>query len=125
VLCVSPLLAQSPINDNSTVVKIRDVANSENIPNLELEKAYSVYRGAYLWGKRMDFAGADSFGETTDRMRLVVSKLEYVRNQELSNAAFAVLEKYDDDVIKFDDTNKAKYIDDLNYIAVGLKEAME
>lgn len=118
-------MAQSRIDENPIVSKIKDVANAENISNLELEKAYSVYRGAYLWGKRMDFAGADSFGETTDRMRVVVSKLEYVKNSKLSDAAFEVLEKYNDDTVKFDDTNRPKYIDDLNYIAEGLKEAME
>ena len=123
VLCVSHLLAQSNILDNQIVTTIRDVANSENVPNSELEKAYIAYEGAHLWGHKLNYEGAQDFGEIFDNMRIIVNKLEYVKNSKLSDATFEVMKKYED--LPYDDGNKAKLTDDLNYIALGLVGAME
>lgn len=122
LISLSPLMGQS---DRESIVskQIKDVANSENIPNEELEKAYIAYRSAYYYGKEFDFEGSNSFGEVAEKQAKIISKLRYARNEKLSDAAYKVLEKYED--LEFTRDNKSDYTDDCYDIAEGLKAAME
>jgi len=128
VLCVSPLLAQTePLKTDGAKItsSIKTVANSENIPNSELEKAYIAYMGAYQYGKLMEFDGCEDFAELFDKMRLVTTRLKYVPNNKLSDAAYAELKYFENEDIKFDDQHKAEFLDVTYYIAEGLKAAIE
>jgi len=110
-------------NSNSVIQEIKNIANSERVSNSELEKAYIAFRAAYYYGKDFDFEGSNSFGEVAEKQSKIVSKLRYVRNEKLSDAAYKVLEKYED--LDFTRENKSDYINDCYSIAEGLKEAME
>ncbi len=90
---------------------------------MELEKAYTAFRGSYLWGSKLGFEGAQDFGEIFDNMRVITGKLEYAKNQKLSDAVFEVMKKYEE--LPYTDENKARLTDDLNYISEGIVEAME
>lgn len=123
-LCVSPLLiaGQNPLTD-AVVLEIKTVSNTENISNQELEKAYIAFRSAYIYGKEFEFEGTESFGELADKQRKILEKLKYVPNIKLSDAAFKVLQKYED--ADFDSQHKAEYLDDVYHISEGVKAAME
>jgi hypothetical protein len=126
VICVSPLLAQNSEPAVSSVTKeIRDVANKENIPNAELEKAYSAYKGAYQYGRIFEFRGSQDFGEVFDKMREVTSDTQFKSNQKLSDAAYAALKEFEKDDMTFNQENKDKFLEKVNEVAEGLKQAME
>lgn len=124
-LCVSPLLAQTNPLTNDIVVKIKTIANENNVPNEELEKAYVAMRSCYLYGKELEFAGTESFGELFDKQRFILEKLKYLSNVKLSDASYEVLKKYEGETIKFDAQTKAEFLDDIYHISEGLKAAME
>lgn len=118
------MLAQSPPNKGEiTADNITKVANAENIPNRELEKAYIAYMASYQYGKLLEFEGCEDFGELFDNMRVVTTRLKYVPNQKLSDAAYAELKPFEDK--SFGPEEKAEYLDTVYYIADGLKKAME
>lgn len=126
MLCVSPLLAQSnPSADSLISDRITAVANAEAISDNDLEKAYIAYKAAYQYGKLMEFGEAKDFGELFDRVRVVTTKLKYVGNAKLSDAAYEELKKFEGDDVKFDSVNKAEFLEISNAIADGLKNAME
>lgn len=124
-LCVSPLIAQdnTDLNSNPIVSSVKNTANSENISNSELEKAYIAYRAAYNYGRLLEFEGCTNFGELFDRMRLITGRLKYVRNQKLSDEVYSILKKYEDR--EFDSQSKAEFLDDCFYVSVGLEKAMD
>ena len=113
------MLAQSTPSKNN----IYEVAQAENIPNRELEKAYIAYQSAYQYGKLLEFEGCEDFAELFDNMRLVTTRLKYVPNQKLSDAAYAELKSFEDK--SFGPQEKAEFLDKVSYIADGLKKAME
>lgn len=125
VLCVSPLLAQNSnsLDGKSVSTKITAVANAENIPNKELEKAYVAYMGAYQYGKLMEFDGCEDFGELFDKMRLVTTRLKYVPNKALSDTVYAEMKNFEE--VEFNDQHKAEFLDVAYYVGEGLKNAME
>ena len=117
-------MAQSPPNKGQTTSdNITKVANAENIPNRELEKAYIAYMASYQYGKLLEFEGCEDFGELFDNMRVVTTRLKYVTNENLSNAALAELKDFEKK--EFGPEEKAEYLDTVYYIADGLKKAME
>lgn len=119
-LCVSPLLlAQSTPSKNS----IYEVAQAENVPNRELEKAYIAYMASYQYGKLLEFEGCEDFGELFDNMRLVTTRLKYVTNAKLSDAAYEELKSFEDK--NFGPQEKAEFLDKVSYISSGLRMAME
>lgn len=125
-ICISPLLAQNPIDDiskNPIVSSIRDTANKENIPNSELEKAYIAFRAAYNYGHLLEFEGCEDFGELFDKMRLITGRLKYVQNMPLSDASYKILAKYED--LEFNSKTKSEFTDDVYYISLGLEKAMD
>lgn len=122
LLSITPLLAQNSYqNDVSKIVT--SVANEEKITNADLEKAYIAYKAAYYYGREFDFEGSIDFGQVADKQRKIVSRLNYLPNEKLSNAIYDILKKYED--YEFDSRRKSEYMDDCYYIAKGLKEAME
>jgi len=116
-------VAQSLPNNNTTESNITAVAQAENIPNSELEKAYIAYRASYQYGKLLEFEGCEDFGELFDSMRLVTTRLKYVPNQKLSDAAYAELKSFEDK--NFCPQEKAEFLDKVYYISEGLKAAIE
>lgn len=114
------LVAQStPIKPNN----IYEVAQAENIPNRELEKAYIAYKATYQYGKLLEFEGCEDFAELFDNMRVVTTRLKYVTNEKLSNAAYAELKDFEKK--EFGPDQKAEFLDKVSYIASGLRTAME
>lgn len=114
------MLAQStPTKPNN----IYEVAQAENIPNRELEKAYIAYQSAYQYGKLLEFEGCEDFAELFDNMRLVTTRLKYVSNEKLSDAAYAELKSFEGK--EFGPQEKAEFLDKVSYIASGLRTAME
>lgn len=73
----------------------------------------------------LEFEGCEDFGEMFDKLRLVTGKLQYIPNKNLSNAAYEELEYFEKDTTKFDDENKALFLDKLYYISEGLKNGIE
>lgn len=102
---------------------IYEVAQAENIPNRELEKAYIAYKATYQYGKLLEFEGCEDFAELFDNMRLVTTRLKYVPNQKLSDAAYTELKDFEDK--EFGPDQKAEFLDKVSYIASGLRTAME
>lgn len=128
MLCASPLLllAQSDTkNDTLLSDKITAIANAEKVSNSDLEKAYIAFRGGYYYGKMLEFEGCEDFGEMFDKLRLVTGKLQYVSNKELSDASYEELKYFEKETTKFDDENKALFLDKLYYISEGLKNGIE
>jgi hypothetical protein len=122
LLSISPLLAQNSYQ-NDVSKKITAVANEENVTNADLEKAYIAFKAAYYYGREFDFEGSIDFGQVADKQRKIVSRLNYVANQKLSDTIYETLKKYED--YEFDSRRKSEYMDDCYYIAKGLREAME
>lgn len=122
LLCITPLWAQNSYQ-NDVSKNITQVANEENVSNADLEKAYIAFKAAYYYGRDFDFEGSIDFGQVADKQRKIVSRLNYVPNQKLSDTIFEVLKKYED--YEFDSRRKSEYMDDCYYISKGLKEAME
>ena len=124
-ICAAPLaLAQdSDLKvTNPISVQVEKVARSEQISKLELEKAYIAYRAAYNYGHLLGFEGTEDFGELFDKMRLITNRLEYVRNQKLSDEAYSILKKYEDK--PFEGNHKSEFLDDCYHISEGLVRAM-
>lgn len=113
------MLAQSTPSKNS----IYEVAQAENVPNRELEKAYIAYMASYQYGKLLEFEGCEDFGELFDNMRLVTTRLKYVTNAKLSDAAYEELKSFEDK--NFGPQEKAEFLDKVSYISSGLRMAME
>lgn len=126
VICVSPLLAQNNTPSVSPVTQqICDVANKEKVPNVELEKAYSAYKGAYQYGRIFEFRGSQDFGEVFDKMREVTSDTQFKANSKLSDSAYDALKEFEKDDMDFNQENKDKFLEKVNEVAEGLKQAME
>ena len=96
---------------------------AENIPNKELEKAYIAYMAAYQYGKLLEFEGCEDFSELFDNMRIVTTRLKYVSNEKLSDAAYSELKSFESK--EFGPQEKAEFLDSVYYIGAGLKNSME
>ncbi|HRA10058.1 MAG TPA: hypothetical protein PKX31_00220 [Chitinophagaceae bacterium] len=85
--------------------------------------------GAYQYGKLLDFEGCEDFAELFDKMRLVTTRLQYVRNAKLSDAAYAELKEFEKDdkgnPIPFDSEHQAAFMEKAYQVAEGLKAAIE
>lgn len=122
-ISTSLLFAQNPITLNETVVAVKDAANADMVSNENLGKWYSIYKGMYLYGTKFNFEGCNNFGDVEAKLLKCRDKILPDKTKTLGVTLNKVTVKYKD--LDFTEDNKNKFLEDLNFIAEGLKGAVD
>ena len=114
-----PVTAQSEKENTVAVAALTDKMSAN-----DLREWYSVYKGVYLWGDKLDFVEANDMETVFSRMRLIRDKLMPEKgNDTFAKEVNSILKKYEESSFTSDD--KSQMIDDLEYISNGIKLALE
>lgn len=125
LLTITASFAQNPLLKNEVVVQVKDAANADKITDSDLAIWYSVYNGTYLYCTKFDFGNSKDFGDVFDRQRKIRDKLLPSKTNTFGKTVNAVFEKYEAEDLKFDDNSKNQFIEDLNKVSLGIKEAID
>lgn len=129
LICIAALtlsvssFAQNPINLNPIVVVIKDAANADQVSNQDLGKWYSIYKGMYFYGTKFQFEGCNDFGDVEQKLIKCRDKILPEKTKTFGVEINKVTSKYKD--LDFNDTNKDKFLEDLNLISEGVKAAVD
>lgn len=108
---------------DAIAVAVRDAANEDKISNTDLGIWYSIYRGTYLYGAKMDFDGTEDFGVIFDKQRKVRDKMLPSKTDKFGKTINAYFDKYKTE--KFDDNSKNELIETANSVAEGIRLAID
>ena len=110
----------SPIESNEVVVAVKNAVNEDKISNKDLGALYSIYKGSYYYASDFDFDGDVDFGQVFDKQRAIKDKVaKGVSCPKFGAYVNSVMEKYK--TVAFDDKNKNKFAEEMNYISIGIK----
>lgn len=108
---------------DNIAVSVTEAANADSVSNEDLAIWYSIYRGTYLYGTKMNFDDANNFGIIFDKQRKVRDKLIPAKTDKLKTVVLSIVKKYEEE--NFDDNSKSKFLEDCNSIAKGLRGAID
>lgn len=119
--CISFLDGQdSPIESNEIVVAVKNAVNEDKISNKDLGALYAIYKGSYYFAADFDFEGDVDFGQVFDKQRAIRAKLaKGISCPKFGAYIDSLTSKYTS--VSFDDTNKNKFAEEMNYISIGIK----
>lgn len=114
---------EGPIDPIAT--SVTQAANEDGIKNTDLAIWYSVYKSTYLYGTKFDFEGSQDFGVIFDKQRKVRDTLIPDKTVKFKTVVNELFKKYEDETVKFDDNSKTKFLEEINSVAEGLKNAID
>lgn len=110
----------SPIESNEIVVAVKNAVNEDKVSNKDLGALYAIYKGSYYFASDFDFEGDVDFGQVFDKQRTIRAKLaKNISCPKFGECIDSLTSKYK--TVPFDDTNKNKFAEEMNYISVGIK----
>lgn len=110
----------SPIESNEIVVAVKNAVNEDNISNKDLGALYAVYKGSYYFAADFEFGDDADFGQVFDKQRAIKAKIaKGISCPKFGKYIDSLTSKYT--TVPFDDTNKNKFAEEMNYISVGIK----